>query len=213
MLAQIERHTTDLLAQFEIPGAAVAIVQNGEVIYTGGFGVLELGGEEPVTPTTPMMIGSTGKSMTTAMMASMVDDGLFNWDTPVVEILPRFQFSNPELPQQVTLRNLVCACSGVPRRDLVLIFRAEALTAEEVVESLADFQLLTDFGETFQYSNQMVAAGGYAAAAAAGAGFGQLYQAYVTAMNQRIFKPIGMPNTLLLWRGAGAPRLCLASQL
>lgn len=86
----------------------------------------------------------------------MVDDGLFNWDTPVVEIPPGFQFSDPVLTQQVTLRDLVCACSGVPRRDLVLIFRAEALTAEDVVESLADFQLLTDFGETFQYSNDLL---------------------------------------------------------
>lgn len=64
-----------------------------------------------------------------------------------------------------------------------------------MVESLKTFEFFTDFGEAFQYSNQMVATGGYVAARAAGGEYGALYEAYITAMQERVFDPIGMKNT------------------
>jgi CubicO group peptidase (beta-lactamase class C family) len=197
MLTRIERYVRKQLDRFKIPGAAVAIVQDGEIVYSGGFGVRRKGGSEPITADTHMMIGSTGKSMTTAMMASQVGEGLYGWDTPVVELLPRFRFANPELTEEVSVENLVCACSGVPRRDLELFFEGENLSAEGVVESLAEFELFTDFGETFQYSNQMVASAGYVAAAADGAQFGALQEGYAESLEARILDPLGMPRTTL----------------
>lgn len=193
--AELESYINDALSRFGIPGAAVAIVQNGEIVYSQGFGVRQQGSDEAVTPETRMMIGSTGKTMTTMLMATLVDDGLMAWDTPVVEVLPEFAVADPQLTQQITMRNLVCACTGVPRRDLELFFNTDELSAEDVVESLATFEFFTDFGEAFQYSNQLVATGGYAAAAAAGGEYGNLYDRYVQEMNERIFQPIGMANT------------------
>lgn len=67
--------------RFAIPGAAVAVVQGGRVVYRRGFGVREFGGRAPVTPETLMMVGSTNKSMTTMLMATLVDDGALDWDT------------------------------------------------------------------------------------------------------------------------------------
>jgi CubicO group peptidase (beta-lactamase class C family) len=64
-----------MLAMTNVPAAAVAVVQNGEVVYQQGFGVRELGGSEPVTPETLMMIGSITKPMTATMAATVVDDG------------------------------------------------------------------------------------------------------------------------------------------
>lgn len=197
LIARLERYVPRVLELFGVPGASMAIVQDGEVVYTRGFGVTEKGGEEPITPETHMMIGSTGKSMTTTMMASMVAEGLFRWDTPVVEVMPEFQFSNPELTRSITMENMVCACSGVPRRDFELFFNAQELSPEAVVRSLAEFELFTDFGETFQYSNQMVAVGGYAAAAAAGASFGELQQSYRRELESRILAPLEMDRTTL----------------
>ena len=69
------------------------------------------------------------------------------------------------------------------------------LSPEDTVESLASFELFTDFGEAFQYSNQMVAAGGYAAAAVAGAEYGSLHDGYMEAIQERVFAPIGMTST------------------
>ena len=197
LLAEFEAYVADAMEVFQVPGASVSVVQGGEIVYANGFGVRELGKNEPVTPETLMMIGSITKSMTTMLMATLVDDGLMDWDTPVVEILPTFALADPELTQKITVRNLVCACTGVPRRDFELILNSDDLSTEDIVESLATFELFTDFGEAFQYSNQMVAAGGYAAAAVAGAEYGSLYDGYEQAVEERVFKPIGMTSTTL----------------
>lgn len=197
VISELETFVQDGLTQFGIPGAAVAIVQAGEVVYSKGFGVTEQGGATPLTPQTHMMIGSTGKSLTTMLMATLVDEGIITWDTPVIDVLPEFAVADPALTQSITLRNLVCACTGVPRRDLELFFNANQLSAEAVIQSLASFEFFTDFGEAFQYSNQLVATGGYAAAAAAGGEYGQLFEAYTALLRERVLDPIGMTHTTL----------------
>ncbi|TVR86410.1 MAG: class A beta-lactamase-related serine hydrolase, partial [Trueperaceae bacterium] len=106
---------------------------------------------------------------------------------------------DPELTDSMVMWHLACACSGVPRRDLELLFNADELTAEDVIASLASFEFFTDFGEAFQYSNQLVSAGGYASAAADGAAWGDLLQGYVDSLERRVLEPIGMPNTVVLY--------------
>ena len=193
--AELEAYIAEAMARADIPGTAVAIVQNGQIVYEKGFGLRQLGQPDPITPETRMMIGSISKTMTTMMMATVVDDGKMTWDTPAQQIYPNFAVADPQLSRQVTMRNLVCACTGVPRRDLDLFFNASHLTAEDVVASLQSFEFFTPFGEAYQYSNQMVATGGYLAAQAAGRGTGDLYTDYLAQMQQRVFDPIKMPNT------------------
>lgn len=195
LITELEAYIADTMELLDVPGAAVAIVKDGEIVYANGFGIRELGGNDPVTPETLMMIGSTTKSMTTMMMATLVDDGLMDWDTLVIDILPTFAVADPNITQRITVRNLVCACTGVPRRDAELLFNANDLSAEDIIESLADFEFFTDFGEAFQYSNQMVATGGYVATLAAGGEYGDLYDSYLALMQERIFGPIGMTSS------------------
>lgn len=195
LIAELEAYILEKMDQLDVVGASVAIVQGNEVVYAKGFGVRGGDSLEPVTPDTPMMIGSTTKTMTTMLMGILVDEGKLRWDEPVVNILPNFSLAKPDVTEQITVQNLVCACTGVPRRDFELIFNGHDLTAESIVESLSTFELFTDFGEAFQYSNQMVAAGGYVAAAAAGGEYGDLYNTYVSLMQERIFDPIGMNRT------------------
>lgn len=193
---EFEAFIDQALQSFGVPGAAIAVVQDGEVAYASGFGVRGVGGAA-MTTDTHMMIGSTGKTITTMLMAAMVDEGLFAWDTPVVEVLPEFAVADPELSESMVMWHLVCACSGVPRRDLELLFNADEMTAEDVVESLATFEFFTDFGEAFQYSNQLVGTGGFAAAAADGAVWGALAQGYADSLERRILEPLGMAHTTL----------------
>src|SRR5690606_22805433 len=108
-----------------------------------------------------------------------------------------FAVADPDLTQSITMRNLLCACTGVPRRDLELFFNRSELGAEGIVESLGTFEFFTDFGEAFQYSNQIVATAGYAAAAAAGAEYGDFFEGYVNALHERVLDPIGLYATAL----------------
>lgn len=195
LIADMEAYIVDVMDRFDVPGLSIAVVQDGEIAYSNGFGVRETGQDEPVTADTLMLIGSTTKTMTTLLMAQMVDEGIVNWDTPVKDILPTFAVANSEISETITVENLVCACTGVPRRDFELLFNGYELSAEDIIESLADFEFFTDFGEAFQYSNQMVATGGYIAALAAGGDYGNLYDDYVTLMEQNIFDPVGMTHT------------------
>jgi CubicO group peptidase (beta-lactamase class C family) len=194
-LRTFETFVADALAAFGISGASIVVVRGGQVAYAQGFGVAGQGASQPVTPDTLMMVGSVTKSFTTMLMGTLVDEGRLGWDEPVVEILPSFQVADPAITPRVTVRNLVCACTGVPRRDAEIFFNANDLTAEDVIASLAGFSFSTPIGEAFQYSNQMVAAGGYVAALAAGGQVGSLFEAYMTQIQARVLDPIGMPRS------------------
>lgn len=204
MLDELTAEIETALVSHDVPGAAVAIIQDGEIVYRHGFGVRELGQSDPVTPETLMMVGSITKSMTTMMMATVVDDGLMAWDTPAAGILPSFAVADPDLSATITMRQLVCACTGVPRRDLQYIFNASEMEPADTIASLAGFPFFTPIGEAFQYSNQMVAAGGYITTLAAGGSLPTLADDYVAEMNQRVFGPIGMEHTTLVMAEAEA---------
>jgi CubicO group peptidase (beta-lactamase class C family) len=212
-LAEQQDLTPELLADFEayveqnreslnVPGAVVAIVQGGEIVYAEGFGVKELGGDDPVTADTVFSIGSTTKALTSMMAASLVDDGLIEWDTPLVEVMPQFQLSDEGATQQITLREAFAHTSGLPNTDLVLFFSGQP---EDYVEYLAGVPLAAAPGEAYGYQNQMYALGGYAAAMAAGAEYGEnLFPTYAGLMQERVFDPLGMTSATFSAQEAAA---------
>lgn len=192
---ELSSYVEDAMKRFDVPGAAVAVVQGDQVLMLKGFGVKKRGSADPITPQTRMMIGSTGKTMTTMLLAHLVDEGVLDWDTPVQNVLPQFAVADPELSKRITVRNLVCACTGVPRRDMEFIFNASTLTAERVIDQLKSFEFFTAFGEAFQYSNQLVATAGWVAAAATGSEYGKLDDGYFDLIEDRVFGRIGMAST------------------
>nr|MBA2596953.1 beta-lactamase family protein [Chloroflexia bacterium] len=194
-LAELDAYIATMLEKTQIPGAAVAIVQNGQVIYENGFGVREVDQPEPVTPETLMMIGSVTKSMTATMAATLVDAGRLRWDTPVVDLLPGFAVADPDLTQAMIVRNAFCACTGLPQRDADFILNSDDYTPESLIASVAAFPLAAPLGKLFQYSNQMFAIGGYAATAAASGETDDLYDAYVRVMGEQLLAPLGMTRS------------------
>jgi CubicO group peptidase (beta-lactamase class C family) len=187
--------------QAGVPGAALAVVQGGKVVLARGFGVRALGRRAQVTPKTLFLIGSTTKSLTTLMMACLVDRKRFDWDTPVVQLLPSFALADPQVTAVLTLQNTVCACAGLPRQDLEFLFEYAGVTPEQRVASMKTMRPTTGFGETFQYSNSMVAAGGYVAAHALRPKQA-LGPAYDAAIRQLVFRPLGMRSTTLSFAAA-----------
>ena len=193
--AAFEAYVADALLRLGVPGATVAVVQDGQIVYAQGFGVKELGGAAPVTPDTLMMIGSVTKSLTSTLAATLVDDGALAWDTPVVELLPSFAVADPGLTPRLAVADLFCACTGIPRRDPESLFNADALTPDRLLAQVAELPLTAPFGELFQYNNQLYAVGGYAAAAAAGAAPNDLDGGYVAAVGDRLLGPMGMARS------------------
>lgn len=200
---ELEHFIRDAMAVMSIPGVAIAIVQRGAVAYAGGFGSSVAGGAQPVTPETRFMIGSTTKSLTTLMMARLVEQGHFAWTTPVTELLPDFALGDADMTRRLQMQHTVAACTGMPRRDIDLIFKFKGMSPEIRLAEMKGMWPTTDFGEVFQYSNYLVAAGGYAAARAF-ASDGSLSSAYAQAMRQLVFDPLGMTNSTVRQDAAAA---------
>jgi CubicO group peptidase (beta-lactamase class C family) len=162
-----EGYVASGITKFNVPGAAVAVIHGGDVGYLRGFGVKELGGTEPVTPDTLLMIGSITKPMTTTLAAALVDDGRLSWDTRLIDLLPQFAAGDRTLTGRLTVRDAFCNCSGLPGRDLERYFESGKLTPEAALTALAGVPPIAPFGKQFIYSNPLIAAGGYAVAVAA----------------------------------------------
>lgn len=182
------------MAELHIPGAAIAVVQGGRVVLAEGFGVRKIGSSDTVRSDTRFMIGSSTKPLTTLMMARLVALGKLEWSTPITKLLPDFALADPDMTRRLEIRHTASASTGMPRRDLDFVFKFKGITPEQRLEEMKQMKPTTGFGETFQYSNYLVAAGGYAAARS----YRQqspLQEAYERAMRELLFEPLGMRRT------------------
>jgi len=203
LLAEFEAYIEETREFLNVPGAAVAIVQGGEIVYAQGFGIKEIGSNDPVTADTVFSIGSLGKAMTSMMVASLVDDGLIEWDTPLAEVMPQFRLSDEQATQQITLREALGMTTGLPYLGPVLFL--SGLPPEDYVEYLADVPLAAPPGESYVYQNEMYSVGAYAATMAAGAEYGEnLFSTYADLMQERVFDPLGMTSATFSAQEAAA---------
>lgn len=193
-LAALRAFVVAAQTQLQIPGVAVAVVQGGEVVFAEGFGVRQLGKPAKVDADTLFRVASMSKPLTTLLMARLVDEQVFAWDTQVVRLLPDFKLGEPDITGRLTMQHTVCACTGLPRQDLETIFDGAGTTAERMVAGMATMTPTTKLGETYQYSNPMVALGGYAAAHAARPAK-PLNAAFREVMAEKIFNKLGMKRT------------------
>jgi CubicO group peptidase (beta-lactamase class C family) len=194
--AALDDFATRALNQLEVPGAAIGVIVDGKVVYERTLGVRTLGDPAPITPNTRFLLASVSKPMTTLMEATLVDAGTLRWDTPVTTLLPTFALGDATITHQLQLWHMSCACTGMPRQDMEGLFEWDGVTPEARIAVMRTMKPTTKLGETFQYSNPMVAAGGFAAAHAFAPAL-PLAQAYAAAMQAKIFGPIGMTSTTL----------------
>lgn len=179
------------LAELGVPGGAVAIVQGERVVHARGYGVRQLGGGVPVDADTLFPIASNTKALTTLLLAQLVDEGKLRWDAAVTEAYPGFQLGDPATTAAVRIEHLVCACTGLPRRDLELQFEFGGVTPQQAIAELAQLQPTTKLGQAYQYSNQLAAAAGFIAGQVAAPGR-EMARGYTEALQARIFAPLGM---------------------
>ena len=193
-LAELDAFIEASRSKLEVPGVAVGVVQDGKVVLAKGYGVRELGKPDKVDADTLFMIASNTKALTTLMLAKLVADDRFDWDTPVTAILPSFRLGDAQTTRQVLVKHLICACTGLPRQDMEWLFEAEGATPESVMRTLATMQPTSAFGELFQYSNPMAAAAGFAGGHVLYPGL-EYGAAYDAAMQALVFDPLGMAST------------------
>jgi CubicO group peptidase (beta-lactamase class C family) len=184
--AAIDALVHDALRAWQVPGVAVAIIRDGEVIYLKGHGVKELGKNDPVTPDTLFPIASCTKAFTTTAMAMLVDEGKMAWDDPVPKHVDYFHLSDPLADANVTLRDLVTHRTGV--RGHELLWYRSPWTQEEIIRKIGLVKLDRPFRSSFHYQTTMFTTAGHAVASAAKMPWAEVVQ-------KRILDPLEMTAT------------------
>jgi CubicO group peptidase (beta-lactamase class C family) len=184
--AKFEARVEAVRKAAEVPGMAIAIVENGAVTLARGFGVRKLGSAEKVDGDTLFMTGSTGKAMTTTALATLVDAGKLKWDDRVTDLIPGFQMYDPWVTREMTLRDLLVHRSGLGlgAGDLLVIPRG-TLSRAEVVRRLRFIKPATSFRSGYAYDNVLYIVAGHVIDLISG----QPYEDYI---REHVFKPAGM---------------------
>lgn len=174
------------LDAFHAPGAAVVVVQGGEVVYLKGFGVREKDGDEKVTPDTVFPIASCSKAFTATLCAMLVDDGQLKWDDKVHDHLATFRLSDELADHEVTIRDLLSHRTGMPRHDL--LWAGGSTDTEDLIRRWGRAKPSTSFRSTWEYANVPFTTAGLIA--------GKHYKSdWAGAVKARIFDPLGMTST------------------
>ncbi len=184
--AVVDAIVKDALQSWHVPGVAVAIVRNDEVVYLKGLGVKELGKEDPVTPDTLFPLASCTKSFTTTAMAMLVDEGKMSWDDPVRKHVDFFHLSDPSADALVTLRDLVSHRTGVGSHEL--LWYRSPWSQEEIIRRIGKLKLDYPFRSTFRYQTTMFTTAGWAVSTAS-------KNSWADFVQKRILDPLEMKNT------------------
>jgi CubicO group peptidase (beta-lactamase class C family) len=176
------------MQEWKVPGLAIAVVQDGKVVYAKGYGFRDLENKLPVTTATLFPIGSITKSFTALAFAILKDEGKVDWDQPVRNYLPEFQMYDPVATEQATPRDLFSHRTGLPRHDLV--WYSSDFSRAEMVSRLRNLKPSKGFRSAYQYNNLTIMTMGYLEGKITGLG-------WEGNIRQKIFAPLAMIHSNL----------------
>lgn len=188
-LDALDTYFAEALDDWPVPGFAVAIVHDGEVVLEKGYGVREAGSTEPVDEHTLFAIASNTKAFTTAALAALVDEGRLSWDDRVRDHLPYFEVYDPYVSAEMRVRDLVSHRSGLGTFSGDLLWYGTEFSAEEVVRRTRFVPQTGPFRASYGYSNLMFIAAGEVIRSVTGRPWNE-------EVVERFLTPLGMERTV-----------------
>lgn len=186
-LKGFDKYMSDVLTDWNEPGAGVAIIYKGELVFVKGYGYRDFENKLPVTKNTLFQIASNTKLFTTVAAGMLVEEGVFNWDKPIKESVPELEFYNDFLNSNVTLRDMLGHKTGVSRHDMIWL--QSDFSRKELFERIKYLKPAIPLRQDFIYNNLMYTAVGYSIELKTGLS----WEDYV---RQNIFAPLEMNNTV-----------------
>ena len=197
-LRELDAYIAKGVREWEIPGLTVTIVHGDSVLFARGYGVRQLGTPDRVDAQTQFGIMSTTKAFTALAIAMLVDSGKVAWNDPVTKHLPEFQFSDPFLTREATVRDLLTHNIGLGNADLM--WARGDLSRAEILRRVRLLPAAYSLRSSFIYQNVMYGAAGELVARVSG-------QSWEQFVERRIFAPLGMtqsyPTFDMMRSGAG----------
>lgn len=203
---QLAQNAREALQTTGIPGLAVAVVFEDQVLLAEGFGVRAVGDPAPVDADTVFQIASVSKPVGSTVLAGLVGRGVMQWDSRISDLDPRFQFIDPWVTRELTIRDLYAHRSGLPAHAGDLL-EDIGYSREEILHRLRFQPLATSFRSAYAYTNFGMTEAAQAAAQAAG-------KDWATLSEEILYRPLGMTSTSSRYAGFVArPNRALGHQL
>src|SRR5262245_11087689 len=186
-IANLDAFITRALKEYQVPGAAVAVVQNGKAVLVKGYGVRNVTKSGVVDENTIFQLASVTKTLTAAAAATVVDEGKLDWDTPIFNYFPEFVGYDPYMTRWLTERDLLAQRTGWPAYtgEQLDSFGYDRL---EILRRLRFFKPRYSLREVAQYSNPGFFVAGEVAARCAKKSWNELVE-------QRLFNPLEMSRS------------------
>ncbi|MBP7838382.1 MAG: serine hydrolase [Bacteroidales bacterium] len=159
-LSILDEYYAKALSDWKVPGMAIAIVKDGEIIYAKGFGVKDVRTKEPVDSETLFPIASNTKAFTSAALAILVDRGLISWSDKVTDYLPYFKLWAPYVTENITISDLLTHRAGLATFSGDLLWYGTLYSREEIIKRARHLKPAFGFRERFGYSNILYIAAG-----------------------------------------------------
>jgi len=176
------------MADWEIPGLAIAVVHEDEIIYQKGFGRLDMNEADAVDAHTLFGVASTTKAMTVAALGMLVDEGKLDWDDRVIDHMPEFRLSDPWVTREVRVRDLLTHRVGVGRMTGNRLQFMSNSPREKIIHQMRYHDFEQPFRSDYVYSNVMYSVAGELIPAITG-------QSWDDFLLERLFQPLGMDRS------------------
>lgn len=185
-IPELETYIADLIEADAVPGLAVAIV-SGDQVHLRGFGVREAGAPDQVDADTVFQIASLSKPISSTIVAALMSDGAFDWETRISQIDPDLQLLEAYPTANVTVSDLLSHRSGLPGLvgDELLLYGFDRAT---ILHRLRLVKPAYSFRGGYEYSNSGFTAGAVAAAHA-------VNREWEEAAESVLFAPLGMSSS------------------
>lgn len=186
-LASIDTLMERILKERKGAGFAVAVVNQNKILYAKGFGYRDYEQKLPVTPNTLFAIGSCSKAFTSLLIGILEKEGKLDYNKPVREYLPELKFFNNEMNNNITLRDMMCHRTGLPRHDYSwYLFNTNS--RDSMLQRIQYQEPTAPLRQRWQYNNFMFLAQGVVAEKLTG-------QSWEKNIKEKIFTPLGMTNS------------------
>jgi CubicO group peptidase (beta-lactamase class C family) len=186
-VAALDKLTHKAMAETGIPGLAIAVVYQDQVVFARGYGVRQVGKSEPVDAETVFQLASVSKPIGSTVVAALIGEGTIAWDSNISDLDPGFAMYDPWVTRHITIRDLYAHRSGLPEHAGDLL-EDLGLTRAEILYRLRYQHPDSSFRSHYAYTNFGMTAGGVAAAKAVGL-------TWEDAAAEKLYKPLSMRAT------------------
>ena len=152
---EIDKLVNRTLETFNVPGIAVAVVKDDQVVHMKGYGVISITTGKKTDENTLFGIASNSKAFTSAALGILVDEGRITWETKVIDIIPEFRLYNSYVTEDFNIKDLLTHRSGMGlgAGDLMLWPDSSAFTTEEIIHNLRYLKQTSSFRTKYDYDN------------------------------------------------------------